>query len=189
MIDLYNLEKYNENNRIEAKKALGGLPHSLWETYSAFANTLGGLILLGVEEYKDKSLHAIDLPNPEKLVGEFWNLVNNPKKTSVNILSDKDVTVEMVDGKHIVVIRVPRADRSYKPVYIDGNPLNSYRRNGEGDYKCTDEELKAMYRDAAVRSQDLLVLEELDLSFSTLKVCVPSGRGCAFLVPGTYGIR
>ena len=163
MIDLDHLEQYRENNRIEAKRALGGLPHSLWETYSAFANTLGGIILLGVEERKDKSLHALDLPDPEKLVKEFWDLVNNPKKVSVNILSDKDVTVETVVGKHIVVIRVPRADRAYKPVYIEGNPLNSYRRNGEGDYKCTDEELKAMYRDAAVRTQDMLVLENFDL--------------------------
>ncbi len=163
MIDLQNLAQYRENNRIEAKKALGGLPHSLWETYSAFANTLGGIILLGVEESKDKSLHAIDLPAPEKLVQEFWDLVNDPRKASVNILSNKDVTIETVEGNRIIVIRVPRADRAFKPVYVEGNPLNSYRRNGEGDYKCTDEELKAMYRDASVRTQDMLVLENLGL--------------------------
>ena len=29
MLDFENLEKYRENNRIEAKKALGGLPHSI----------------------------------------------------------------------------------------------------------------------------------------------------------------
>ena len=163
MLDLNHLEQYRENNRIEAKKALGGLPRSIWETYSAFANTLGGIILLGVEEQKDKSLHTVDLPDPEKLVKEFWDMINNPNKASVNILSTKDVTIETVNGDHIIVIAVPRADRTYKPVYIDGNPLNSYRRNGEGDYKCTSEELHAMYRDASVKTQDMLILEEMDM--------------------------
>ena len=164
MIDLNNLGQYRENNRIEAKKAVGGLPHSIWETYSAFANTLGGIILLGVEEYPDKSLHAVNLPDPERLIKEFWDLVNNVQKASVNILSSKDVSIETVDGNCIVVITVPRADRTYKPVYVEGNPLNSYRRNGEGDYRCTIEELKAMYRDASVKTQDMLVLDNLGMS-------------------------
>lgn len=164
MIDLLHLENYKENNRIEAKKALGGLPKSIWETYSAFANTLGGIILLGVEEYPDKSLHPIVLPEPEKLVKDFWDIVNNVNKVSANILSEKDVTIENVGDKRIIVIRVPRAQRSDKPVYIDTNPLSgSYRRNGEGDYKCTKEEVHAMMRDAAIKTQDMLVLEDFSL--------------------------
>ncbi len=148
MIDFANIEKYKENNRIEAKKAIGGLPQSIWETYSAFANTLGGIILLGVEEHPDKSLHPVALPDPEILIEEFWDIVNNDSKVSANILSDKDVTIEDIDGNRIVAIRVPRARRSDRPVYIDGDPLSSYRRNGEGDYKCTKEEVQAMMRGA-----------------------------------------
>lgn len=164
MIDFNNLNMYRENNRIEAKKALGGLPNSIWETYSAFANTLGGIILLGVAERPDHSLETVDLPDPDKLIKDFWDSVNNPNKVSINILSSKDVYPLEVNGDHIVVINVPRADRSYRPVYIDGNPLNTYRRNGEGDYKCTHEEYMAMVRDASVKTQDMLVLSEMELS-------------------------
>jgi len=164
MIDFTNIEKYKENNRIEAKKAVGGLPRSIWETYSAFANTMGGIILLGVEERADKSLCPVKLPDPEMLIKDFWDIVNNTNKVSANILSDRDVTIEEVDGKCIVAIRVPRAQRSDKPVYIDGNPLSgSYRRNGEGDYKCTKEEVGAMMRDAAIKTQDMRVLENMEL--------------------------
>lgn len=165
MIDLNHLEKYTENNRIEAKKALGGLPRSIWETYSAFANTLGGIILLGVEEYKDKTLHTVDLPNPEGLVKEFWETINNPSKASVNLLSSKQVRIETVNGDHIIVIEVPRAHRCDQPVFVDNNPKSgTYRRDGEGDHHCTAEELQAMYRDASIYTQDMTVLENMDNS-------------------------
>ncbi len=161
MIDLAHLEQYRENNRIEAKKALGGLPHSIWETYSAFANTMGGLLLLGVEEYKDKSLHPVDLPDPERLKKEFWAMVNDTRVASVNILSPSDVSIETVEGCRILVIRVPRAERAYQPVYVEGNPLNTYRRKGEGDCRCSREELQAMVRDAGERTQDLSLWEKM----------------------------
>lgn len=165
MLDFANLEQYRENNRIEAKKALGGLPHSIWETYSAFANTLGGLILLGVEEAADHSLHTVHLPDPQKLVQEFWNLVNNQTKASVNILTDRHIQIRQVGADAIVVISVPRAQRFDRPVYIDGNPLTgTYRRNGEGDYRCTKEEVQAMLRDAAVQTPDRKVLDKMEWS-------------------------
>lgn len=145
MIDFAHIENYKENNRIEAKKAIGGLPQSIWETYSAFANTLGGIILLGVKENSDKSLSPVRLPDPEMLIKDFFEILDDRKKVSANILSHDDVTVEDVDGMKIVAIRVPRAKDGDRPVFIDGDPyLGSYRRNGEGDYRCGKEEVEAM---------------------------------------------
>ncbi len=145
MIDLKSLKKYTENNRLEAKKATGGFPTSIWETYSAFANTMGGIILLGVEEYRDLSLHAVDLPDPEGTVRELLVGLNDRKLVSKNILSPEDVRIENIDGNDIVVVTVPRAKREDIPVYIGNNPFTgTYRRKGEGDYRCTIREVQGM---------------------------------------------
>lgn len=144
------LNKYKENTRIEAKMAVGGLPHSIWETYSAFANTSGGVILLGVaENKKDKTLYPVDLPDPNRLIAQLLELVNDKRVVSVNLLRKSDVTIEEADGKEIVVICVPKAKRADKPVYIGGNPkTGSYYRSGEADLRFTEAEVLALQQEA-----------------------------------------
>ena len=145
MLDFENLQQYRENNRIEAKEALGGLPESIWETYSAFANTDGGVILLGVEELPDKALHALDILDPQWLIEDFWKLVNDPAVVSANILDEEAVQIHTVDGKQIITITVPEATHAQLPVYIGGDPYKgSYRRCGEGDYRIPIEEIRIM---------------------------------------------
>ena len=145
MIDFSKIEQYRENNRIEAKKALGGLPKSIWETYSAFANARGGLILLGVIETEDKSFASVELPDPDQLAADFWNMLNRPGMVSENILEPEDVQIVEAEGHNIVVIRIPKATKKQRPIYI-GNDLwsGTYRRSGEGDYRCTTDEIQRM---------------------------------------------
>ena len=163
MLDFSNIEKYKENNRLEAKAAAVGLPKSLWATYSAFANTNGGIILLGVTEDAQYQLHVEGVNDADALVIDFWNIINNQSKISINVLNDKDVIIQEFDGKKIIVINVPRAQRYDKPIYLDGNLFSSYKRNGEGDYRCTKEVIQAMLRDASPKTQDMLVLGNMNL--------------------------
>ncbi|MBE7078144.1 MAG: ATP-binding protein [Clostridiales bacterium] len=134
-MDFFHLNKYKETNRIEAKRATGGLPRSIWETYSAFANSDGGVILLGVaERKKDKTLYPVTLPDPWRLIAQFWEMINDPRIVNKNILKKSDITVEEVDGKEIVVINVPKAKPEDKPIYIGGNvKTGAYYRRDDGD--------------------------------------------------------
>lgn len=97
MQELKQLIYKGEKVDIECKKAENSVPKSAYESYSAFANTKGGYIILGVKEDKTKTnpeerfiLQGID--NPEKQKEDFWNTING-SKVNVNILKDEDVYV------------------------------------------------------------------------------------------------
>lgn len=175
--EILDLLKYGERLTLECKKAEGGIPNALWETYSSFANTSGGVILLGVEEHlKETDLKKrftfCNLSNPAKMIKNFWDIVNS-KKVSTNLLLDDNVGACQIDGCNIIWIIVPQADYRYRPVYLNENPLKgSYKRNHEGDYHCTEEEVKAMLRDASDFGIDGSLLEGFtmdDIDVNTLK--------------------
>ena len=160
------LTTYKENSLLEVKSARGGLPNSLWESYSAFANSEGGIIVLGVKENaKDGSLYVEGLDDVHKLMKDFWNMVNNRQKVSCNILTDSMAVPDKIEGKDVIVIRVPRAERTSRPVYVGSDPrTGTYRRNFEGDYHCSIDEVSLMIRDSALVTDDNKLLTDLDVS-------------------------
>ena len=162
--DMSQFDSYREDNRREVKKAKGGLPVALWETYSAFANCYGGVIILGVKENKDGSWYMTGLDNPAKLRKDFWDTINNKNKVSVNLLTDDDVEIFEENNGIIMVIHVPRAKREQKPVYINGDMFSgSFRRNWEGDYHCDRSEVLAMLRDQPEETADMKILQDMSL--------------------------
>lgn len=91
-MDINKLENYRENNWLEAKAAQGGLPRSVWETISAFANTEGGIIVLGAKESKDGTLEIAGLADADKMLDDFWNAAHSPDKLSCCVVSDRTST-------------------------------------------------------------------------------------------------
>ena len=151
--EIIELLKYGEHINLECKKAENQLPKSVWETYSSFANTDGGIILLGVEEKLkeidfNKRFNFVSIQNPQQRIIEFWNTINSSKVSS-NLLMDSDIGICNVNNADIIWIKIPRAEYKYRPVYINENPYKgTFKRNHEGDYHCTEDEVKAMIRDA-----------------------------------------
>ncbi len=156
----------------ESKRCGDRLPLSIWETYSAFANTFGGTIALGFTETDDGRLRLTGVADPEKIVRDLWSVLHDPHKVSINLLTERDVSVQESDSKSYIVIRVPRADRHRRPVYINGDlDGGTYRRNREGDYHCTVAEIFEMARDSSDEIDDQRVLEEVtsdDIDSDTL---------------------
>ena len=156
--DIYALIKKGETFHLECKKAQGGLPSSLWESYSAFCNTDGGVILLGVKEFEDKHFEVVGVSDAQKLVQDFTNTLNDRNKVSANVLTDKNVQIVDCDGKEMVVIEVPRADRADKPVYLNKDMFGqTYRRQNEGDYHVPKHIVRRMVADQFETQDDRIV--------------------------------
>ncbi|MFN5285618.1 MAG: ATP-binding protein, partial [Planctomyces sp.] len=141
----------------------GGLPGSLWHTYSAMANTDGGVIVLGVREANSGfEIHGID--DVERMEKDLWNTINNRSKISANLCVNHDIRIVTVSGRQVLVVQVPRANRRQRPVFTGQNPLEgTYRRQNDGDYLCSRQEVGRMLADQAEQPADSEILEGFSL--------------------------
>lgn len=120
--------------------------------------------MLGISEHlleaePEKRFEFTGIANPQKMKKEFFDILNS-NKVNRNILTDKDVEIIAYDGGSLLCIHVPQADYRQRPIYINGNMMNgSFKRNFEGDYHCTEDDVKAMIRDANDSGNDSVLME------------------------------
>ncbi len=148
------LEALREGWDLEVKRATGrngsgAVPDSFWETYSAMANTDGGVIALGVVERPDGSLDLVGVPDVDKVERDLWNCAQNEQKVSANVLDRKRVHRIAGSRGSVLVVEVPKAPRASRPVYLNGSwELRTYLRVHEGDRVASREVARRMLADA-----------------------------------------
>lgn len=163
--DILNAAAIGEGDDWEFKSAKGGVPGSVWSTYSGMANTEGGTIALGVAEADGSAkLDGLQLAHAQHLQKELWDLLHNRNKVSANVLHPDDIKVLTHGTVAFVVMRIPRATRTQRPIHTGTTPFgNTWRRYHEGDYKCSDAEVRRMLADAEDIRPDQRILDGFTL--------------------------
>lgn len=157
-----------ESSDLECKAAQGRdgrgeLPEDFWKSYSAMANTDGGIILLGVQEKPRGQFRALGISDVERVRKALWDNLHNRKQISLNLLSESDVQPIQVAGKTVLQVRVPRALRQQRPVHMGSNPFGgTWLRRYEGDYAADDEAVRRMLAERVEDTRDERVLKGFD---------------------------
>ena len=142
--DLLNRLSGPEWSDFEVKEAKDQLPKNIWETVSAFSNTNGGWIILGVKEIKRKGISIYEIQgisNPEKLEQDFIGTLRSRKFNTV--ISPK-VENFCIDGKVVLAFYIPESP--IKPIFYN-SPQNTFVRYGSGDQRVNDYEFGVMHRE------------------------------------------
>ncbi len=152
--------RIGENDDWEFKSAKGGFPASLWETYSAMANSAGGMIVLGASEFNGTvMLDGVSKDQLAKLTKTFWDQHNNRQIINRPLAASGDVQPAEFNKGWLLVIRLRQAGRHERPIYKGQNPLDgTFKRRHEGDYRCSPEEVRRMFADASELPVDARVL-------------------------------
>lgn len=158
--------RVGETDDWEFKAARGGLPRSLWETYSAMANSSGGRIVLGVAEKNgEPRVDGLDAKQAQAYRKQVFDILNNREKVSTNLLTSDDVETVPFGPATLLVLNVRPAERQDKPVHLGPNPIgNTFRRQHEGDYRCSDDEVRRMLADAGPIPADQRILEHFSFA-------------------------
>lgn len=124
---------------IEVKSAAGGLPKSIAESISAFANAQGGMLVLGLSENDRFSPVEIDAP---KLAADLGAACADQLEPPVRA----DIDIADVAGQPVVVALVDELPPSQKPCHVKHRGIDgvSYIRTHDGNRRLTTYEIHVL---------------------------------------------
>jgi len=125
----------------EVKEARKELPKNIWESVSAFANSSGGWIVLGVAQNK-KNFEIIGTENAEKIEQDFITVLRS--KNKFNVVISPICKKYKIENKIVLAFHIPSAE--IKPVYFN-SLQNTFIRTASGDQHASEQEINALYRD------------------------------------------
>jgi ATP-dependent DNA helicase RecG len=136
---------------IEVKKTHGGFPKSLRDTLSAFSNTYGGVVILGLDEAN--AFAATGLTDPSKMASDLASMCSDEMEPALRPY----IQVHAFEGVQLVVAEVPELPREQKPCFYKGAGITkgAYTRVHDGDRQLSSYEVQMMLSSRGQPRSDL----------------------------------
>ena len=138
---------------IEVKAASGGLPRSVRESISAFANTQGGIIILGLSDGDFRPVPT----DAAKLAADLASVCANEVEPPIRAEFD----VAQVEGRPVVAAVVDELPGGRKPCFVKSKGMEngSYTRTHDGDRRLSSYEIHILVSGRGQPFDDMATIE------------------------------
>lgn len=122
---------------VEAKRSETALPKSVRDTLSAFANTHGGVLVLGLDE--TSGFQATGVRDAAKVTADLGSLCSTDMEPPLR----PKIKTHRFEGVDLVVAEVPELERGRKPCFYAGAGMTngSFVRVGDADRRLSSYEV------------------------------------------------
>lgn len=173
--------RHNDDADYEAKSCATTLSKSVWESVSAFANTDGGTLLLGVDE--NKNFTVPPQFDADKTINQFVDGMGDGSKDGAKVVSPPPYSIhrDTLDGAQMVSVQVHENDAAHKPCYVKSKSVStgSYKRQDDKDILLSPTELFEMqnvYKPSEADRAPITDADRGDLDNATVAAIIDAHR-------------
>lgn len=130
------------------------------ETYSALANSHGGILTFGYKVIEGcKKFQG--LKNIDEIVDQIQNILNDAQKINRNILTQENFIYEKESGKLGLTLIIPEAKPEQKPIIYQNR---AFLRTETGNQICSESTIESMEESADGFASDTKAILSLDVT-------------------------
>lgn len=134
-----------DDEYVEVKASSQQLSSDIWESVSAFANTEGGIVILGLDE--GKGFKPVEKFEIDRVIDQFVDGMGNGNPHGARLKRSPSYRIHrlLFEGLPVAAIEIEELEADQKPCYIEGRGIvgGSYKRVDDKDIKLSPTEIYA----------------------------------------------
>lgn len=156
----------SDDSAVEVKSSVRSLGSAVWESVSAFANTSGGILLLGLTE--SEGFTPAEGFDPRRIIDQFIDGIGDANPAGARLTHPPRYAVQRfsVDSAPVLAITIEENSPGSKPCYITarGPRSGGFKRVDDKDVRLSATEVYELENSMTSSDADRAVVPEADMA-------------------------